>query len=476
MGTLVSISPTTGAEVGRWTSHTEDDLSTAVQQASEAADQWRFSSWDIRAALLHAVSHELSSRRVTLANLMVDEMGKPISEALSEIDKCAVAAEFFGDHAEGFLVDRPVETSASRSWVAHEPLGVILAVMPWNFPFWQVVRFAAPALAAGNAALLKHAPSVTGCALAAQELFRAAAASVGAPDALFTTLLIDESDVAEATTRIIDHPSVAAITLTGSERAGMSVAAAAAHALKKSVLELGGSDPFIVLDDADVPAAARAAVKSRFLNGGQSCLAAKRFIVAESVADEFTEIFARLTSELIVGDPHDPATQIGPVARISQAEALQNQVDTSIAAGAVAVVGGGPLVPGSAFFEPTILTDVTPEMAVFKEETFGPIAAVVRASDDEHAVRLADTTVYGLGASVWSTSVDRALAVGRRIMSGALFVNAVVASDPRVPFGGTRRSGYGRELSVEGIREFTNVRTYWVDDSTLDSNGDGTLK
>ena len=464
MGTLVSISPTTGQLVGSWPTHTAAEIEQAVQDASDAFATWRTADWPQRTQLLAAVAEELTARRERLAALMTDEMGKPVREALAEIDKCAWTARFYADHAEEFLADRLVETPAARSWVGYEPLGVVLAVMPWNFPFWQVIRFAAPALAAGNTALLKHAPSVTGCALAAQEVFRAAAAAVDAPPAVFTTLLIDEAEVAAVTAKIIEHRLVAAVTLTGSERAGMSVAAVAARSLKKSVLELGGSDPFVVLDDADVAMAARMAVRSRYLNSGQSCLAAKRFIVAEAVADEFTRRFAEAAAELRVGDPHDPATEVGPLARVEQAEALQRQVDESVAAGAAVLTGGKRAGDDSAFFTPTVLANVTPDMAVFREETFGPVAAVIRAADDDEAARLADDSRFGLGASVWSADAQRALAVGRRITSGALFVNAVVASDARLPFGGTRRSGYGRELSEEGIREFTNIRTIWIGD------------
>jgi succinate-semialdehyde dehydrogenase/glutarate-semialdehyde dehydrogenase len=462
MGTLVSISPTSGEQVGSWPTHSPAEIERAVNDAHAAFTAWRTADWSRRTALLEAVADELTARREQLAALMTDEMGKPVREALAEIDKCAWTARFYAANAPAFLADRLVETPAARSWVGYEPLGVVLAVMPWNFPFWQVIRFAAPALAAGNAALLKHAPSVTGCALAAQEVFRAAAAAVDAPAAVFTTLLVDETEVAAVTARIIEHPLVAAVTLTGSERAGTSVAAVAGRALTKTVLELGGSDPFVVLDDADVALAARMAVRSRFLNGGQSCLAAKRFIVADAVADEFSRRFADAVAGLRVGDPRDPGTEVGPLARVEQAEVLQRQVDESIAAGATVRTGGKRTAGDSAFFAPTVLADVTPDMAVFREETFGPVAAVVRAADDDEAVRLADDSRYGLGASVWSADVERALTVGRRITSGALFVNAVVASDPRVPFGGTRRSGYGRELSEEGIREFTNTRTFWI--------------
>jgi succinate-semialdehyde dehydrogenase / glutarate-semialdehyde dehydrogenase len=464
VGTLISISPTTGQQIGSWPTHTADQVGQAVRNAHTAFTTWRSADWSRRTALLEAVADELTTRRDQLAALMIDEMGKPVREALAEVDKCAWTARFCAEHAQAFLADRVVTSPAARSWVGYEPLGVVLAVMPWNFPFWQVVRFAAPALAAGNTALLKHAPSVTGCALAAQEVVRAAAEAVDAPPELFTTLLVDEAEVAEISARIIEHPLVAAVTLTGSERAGTSVAAVAARALKKTVLELGGSDPFVVLDDADVALAAPMAVRSRFLNSGQSCLAAKRFIVAEAVAEEFTRRFAEAAAALRIGDPHDPATEVGPLARVEQADALQRQVDESVAAGATLLTGGKRVAGDGVFFPPTVLADVTPDMVVFREETFGPVAAVVRAADDEEAARLADDSRYGLGASVWSADVERALAVGRRITSGALFVNAVVASDARLPFGGTRRSGYGRELSEEGIREFTNIRTIWIGD------------
>ncbi|MBI4940298.1 MAG: aldehyde dehydrogenase family protein, partial [Actinobacteria bacterium] len=383
-------------------------------------------------------------------------------EALAEVDKCSWTARFYADQAPGFLADRIVETPARRSWVSYEPVGVVLAIMPWNFPFWQVVRFAAPAIAAGNAAVLKHAPSVTACALAAEQVFAHAAARVSAPASLFTTLLVDETDVADLTAQLIRHRRVAAVTLTGSESAGMAVAAVAGAALKKTVLELGGSDPFVVLDDADVAVAVEMAVRSRFLNSGQSCLAAKRFIVADAVFNEFAQRFTDAVAGLRVGDPTDPRTQIGPLARQDQVAAIQRLVDDSVSAGATVLTGGTPLPGPGAYFAPTVIADVTAEMPVFREETFGPVAAVIRAADDDEAARLADDTVFGLGASVWSADPERALAVGRRITSGALFINAVVASDARLPFGGTGRSGYGRELSEEGIREFTNVRTTWI--------------
>jgi succinate-semialdehyde dehydrogenase / glutarate-semialdehyde dehydrogenase len=404
MGTLVSTSPSTGEPVGSWSTHSAAEVEQAVRAAHAAFTTWRTADWSRRTALLEAVADQLTTRREDLAALMTDEMGKPVREALAEVDKCASTARFYAEHAQAFLADRVVATPAARSWVGYESLGVVLAVMPWNFPFWQVVRFAAPALAAGNTALLKHAPSVTGCALAAQEVFRAAAAAVDAPAELFTTLLVDENEVAAVTGQIIEHPLVAAVTLTGSERAGTAVASVAARALKKTVLELGGSDPFVVLDDADVATAAQMAVRSRFLNGGQSCLAAKRFIVADAVADQFTRRFAEAAAELRIGDPHDPTTEVGPLVRVDQAETLQRQVDESVAAGAT-LLTGGKRAGDSAFYPPTVLADVTPDMVVFREETFGPVAAVIRAADDDEAARLADDSRYGLGASVWSADV-----------------------------------------------------------------------
>ena len=400
----------------------------------------------------------LTRRRAEFAQLITDEMGKAIGQAEAEIDKCALNCRFYADNAERFLADTAVETEAVASYVAYQPLGVVLAIMPWNFPFWQVIRFAAPALMAGNAALLKHSPNVTGCALAIEEVFREA----GYPDGLFRTLVIAEPDVPAATGALIEHPQVAAVTLTGSERAGVAVGTAAGRALKRSVLELGGSDPFVVLADADVAGAARVAARARFLNTGQSCIAAKRFVVEEPVADEFERLFVEAVRDLRVGDPADPSTDVGPMARPDLMDALERQVSASVEAGARVLQGGERIAGTGYFFAPTVLADVTADMPVFAEETFGPVAALIRARDEDDAVRLANETPFGLGASVWTSDVERGQRVGRQIRSGALFVNSMVASDPRLPFGGTKRSGYGRELAAEGIREFTNVRTFWV--------------
>ncbi|HEY0693259.1 MAG TPA: aldehyde dehydrogenase family protein, partial [Kribbella sp.] len=383
-------------------------------------------------------------------------MGKPIAEAEGEIEKSAVTAEYYAAQAREILADEQVAIDGVRAWVSYEPIGLVLAVMPWNFPLWQVLRFAIPTLAAGNGVLLKHSPNVTGSALEIQSLFVAA----GFPAHLVSTLVVEEADVPETIERLIADDRIAAVTLTGSNRAGAAVGAAAGRASKKSVLELGGSDAFVVLADADVEAAAAAAVRARFTNSGQSCVCAKRFIVEAPVADEFIDRFVLGVKSLAVGDPTDRAVAVGPLARDDLRSALQRQVDESVAAGAVVAVGGRSIDGPGYYFEPTVLTGTAPGMAAFDEETFGPLAAVAVAADVEEAITLAGATQYGLGLSVWSAS--RGVEVARRITSGAAFVNAVVASDPRLPFGGTKRSGYGRELAAAGIREFTNARTYWV--------------
>ena len=454
---LATVDPATGRPLARYPADEWDRIDVALDEAAFAARLWSATPLPDRLALLRNVGKLLTERRTQYAALVTAEMGKPISEALAEIDKCAGNCAVVADQAPHWLADHEVASGAARSWLSYEPLGVVFAVMPWNYPFWQVLRFACAALAAGNAAVLKHAPNVTGCALAIQAVF----ADAGAPYGLFRSLVVAEPDVPELTSRIIHDRRVAAVTLTGSERAGMAVASAAGAALKKSVLELGGSDPFVVLDDADLPVAAAAAVRSRFGNAGQSCIAAKRFIVAGSVADEFLRLFVEQVSMLRVGDPADPATTIGPMARADLRDTLHEQVNRTVAEGAVLVAGGRPIDAPGYYYEPTVLDHVVPAMTAFTEETFGPVAAVVRARDDAHAVELANATDFGLGASVWSRS-QRGLAVGKQIRSGALFVNAIVASDPRLPFGGVGRSGYGRELSAEGTREFTNIRTVYV--------------
>ncbi|SNY65550.1 aldehyde dehydrogenase family protein [Paractinoplanes atraurantiacus] len=445
---VVTCDPATGQPLASYPADDWHRIDEALGLASEAAAVWASTPLVQRLFLLRSAGELLTERRDRYAELITAEMGKPLAEALAEIDKCALNCQVVASQAPQWLADHDVVSGAARSWLSYEPLGVVFAVMPWNYPFWQVLRFACAALAAGNAAVLKHAPNVTGCALAIEALF----AEAGAPDGLFRSLVIAEADVPSLTARIVADDRIAAVTLTGSEQAGSAVAAAAGAALKKSVLELGGSDPFVVLDDADLPAAATAAARSRFGNAGQSCIAAKRFIVAAPVADEFVRL---LLDEVAALPP------LGPMARADLRDALHGQVTRTLGQGAVLLTGGAPVDGPGFFYPPTVLDHVEPGMAAFAEETFGPVAVVVRARDDEHAIALANDTAFGLGAAVWSRS-SRGLAVGRRIRSGALFVNAIVASDPRLPFGGVGRSGYGRELSAEGTREFTNVRTVYL--------------
>jgi succinate-semialdehyde dehydrogenase/glutarate-semialdehyde dehydrogenase len=466
-GILRSVDPATGEELASYPAFAASEIDAAVAAAHAAQQRWRATSFDERARHLTEAARLLRDRRQDYATLITQEMGKPVLEAQAEIDKCAWTCEFYAEHADAFLAPEPVETAADDSFVTYEPLGVVLAIMPWNFPFWQVIRFAAPALMAGNGGVLKHAPNVSGCALAVETVLRDA----GFPDGLFRTLLVDERAVAETTARLLEDARIAAVTITGSDRAGAQVAAAAGRALKKSVLELGGSDPFVVMADADLLAVAEQAARSRFLNSGQSCLAAKRFVVEQPVADEFEGRFVDAVDGLAVGNPLDPATRVGPLARADLLDGVDRQVRESVARGARVLTGGRRLGDRGCFYAPTVLGAVRPGMPAYDEETFGPVAAVIRVADEEEAIRVANDTAYGLGASVWTADVERGLRVARQIQSGAVFVNAVVASDPRLPFGGIKRSGYGRELSAAGIREFTNLRTYWVSRSATPTPG-----
>ncbi|MPY56171.1 aldehyde dehydrogenase family protein [Streptomyces spongiae] len=458
MSTIQTFNPATGRPLASYEAWDAERVETAVQRAHAASRAWALIPVAERAARVARLGQVLRAHADQLADLAVQEMGKPRAEALGEVSKSALTADYYAHKGPDILADVRVPVDGAEAWVAYEPAGLVLAVMPWNFPVWQVMRFALPSLVAGNGILLKHASNVTGSALALQELCTQA----GLPDHLVTALLLADEDVPDTTARLIEDDRIAAVTLTGSNRAGAAVGSAAGRAAKKSVLELGGSDAFVVLADADIEAAASAAVKARFTNSGQSCVCAKRFIVHQDVADAFTAAFVRGVQALKVGDPSHPDTQVGPLARDDLRGAVERQVEESVAAGAQLLTGGKPLPGEGYFFQPTVLAGTGPGMAAFDEETFGPLAAIAVAADDDEAVRLANATSFGLGLSVWTARPPRGIELARRITSGAAFVNAIVASDPRLPFGGTKRSGYGRELAAAGIREFTNTRTYWV--------------
>ena len=461
MTTIETRNPTDGTALASYPAMSATEVEAAVEAGTVAALAWGRMPAADRAGALSRLAAHLRHDQERYAALVTREMGKPLAEARAEVEKSALTAEYYAAQAPALLADRQVDITAPegvQAWVSHEPLGLVLAVMPWNFPVWQVMRAAIPTLAAGNGILLKHAPNVTGTALAIAESF----VTAGFPADLLTALVIAEPDVPHTVERLIADRRVAAVTLTGSNRAGELVGAAAGRASKPSVLELGGSDAFVVLSDADVPAAAAAAVRARYTNCGQSCVCAKRFIVQEPVADQFTRLFVDGVRDLVVGDPTNPHTTVGPLARGDLRDAVQRQVDKSVAAGATLATGGRSLDGPGFFYSPTVLLNTGPGMPAFDEETFGPVAAVAVARDEQHAIDLANATPYGLGLSVWSSAVDRAVTVARQVTSGAAFVNAVVASDPRVPFGGTKRSGYGRELADAGVLEFTNTRTYWV--------------
>jgi succinate-semialdehyde dehydrogenase/glutarate-semialdehyde dehydrogenase len=454
MATITSINPATAETLASFETLDPAAIDAALDRAVAAQRAWGASPVEARQAILLKLAKALRDGSETYAGLITAEMGKPLAEARAEIEKCAWTCEHYAQAGPGYLAPEIVETSASKSYVAYDPLGVVLAIMPWNFPFWQFLRFAAPAIMAGNGMLLKHASNVPQCAVAIEVVCKAA----GLPDGLMQTLMIEASQV-EA---LIADPRIAAVTLTGSSAVGAQVAAQAGGHLKKQVLELGGSDPFIVLADADIEAAAKAAVTSRFRNAGQSCIAAKRFIVVDAVADAFSAAFQREIEALTVGDPTDEATLVGPMARGNLRDDLIAQVEASVKQGARVVTGGKAIDGPGFFYAPTLLDHVTPDMPVFTQETFGPAAALIRAKDVEEAVRLANDTEYGLGAAIWSRDTAAAQVFARRIEAGSVFINAVVASDARVPFGGVKRSGYGRELSAHGLREFTNIKTVWV--------------
>ena len=451
---LKSIDPATGRELASFPEADGTAIEAAVARAWSVRRGWRDAGIAHRADLLRAVAAVLRADKARYASILTAEMGKPIVEAEGEVEKCAWTAGWIADHAARLLADEPIESTATESYVRYQPLGVVLAVMPWNFPFWQAFRAGLPALAAGNVMLLKHASNVPQSALAIEEVFREA----GVPEGVFQTLLIGPAAV-EA---IIADRRVAGVTLTGSEAAGAQVAAAAGKALKKSVLELGGSDPFIVLADADVATAATVACRARNQNNGQSCISAKRFIVVEDVADDFEKRFASAVAALKVGDPMDRANQVGPLARPDLVDALERQVRESVGMGAKVLTGGKRLDGAGNYYAPTVLAGVKADMPVFREETFGPVAALIRVKDAEEALEVANDSDFGLGSSIWTADVDGARRMAERVEAGLVFINGMVASDARLPFGGVKRSGYGRELSEIGIKEFTNAQTVWV--------------
>ncbi|PYM52993.1 MAG: succinate-semialdehyde dehydrogenase, partial [Candidatus Rokuibacteriota bacterium] len=442
---IQSINPATGEILESFKETSGQELDRILTGAHAAFLQWREVPFARRAQRMREAAQTLRTRRAEYARTMTLEMGKPIVQGEAEVDKCAWVCEYYADHAEAFLAEQPRETEASRSYVRFDPLGPVLAVMPWNFPFWQVFRFAAPALMAGNAGVLKHASNVPRCALAIEEVFREA----GFPRGLFSTVLVGSSAVAA----LIANPRIVAVTLTGGDRAGSKVAEQAGRELKKTVLELGGSDPFIVLADADLAAAARTAAEARLINSGQSCIAAKRFIVVEPVADQFLDRFLDELRSRRMGDPLVRGTQVGPQARLDLRDSLHEQVAESVKRGAQLLLGGEVPAGKGAFYPPTLLAAVDKGMPAFDEETFGPVAAVIRAKDAADAVRLANDSAFGLGASLWTQDRARAERMAAQIEAGSVFVNGVVKSDPRLPFGGIKRSGYGRELSEYGIRE-----------------------
>ncbi|MFH0899595.1 MAG: NAD-dependent succinate-semialdehyde dehydrogenase [Pseudomonadota bacterium] len=449
-----TINPTTGTVIRDYGEHDSVEVERRLELASEVFGSFAASPLARRSELVRAAGRILRAHKTEWASLMTLEMGKTVVSAEAEVEKCAWVCDYYADNAARFLAPERVETDASESTVRFEPLGTVLAVMPWNFPFWQVFRFAAPALMAGNAAVLKHASNVPGCALAIERIF----AEAGFPPGVFQTLLVS----AEAVSTVIRHPAVVAVTLTGSDPAGRKVAALAGSSLKKTVLELGGSDPFVVLADADLAKTAGAAATARCMNNGQSCIAAKRFIVEDCIADRFEALFAEALARLRVGDPMDRGVDVGPLAREDLVVELEQQVERSIAEGARLVVGGKRPERAGFFYLPTLVADVVPGMPVFDEETFGPVAALVRARHADEAIELANRSPFGLGASIWTADRAKGKAMAERVQAGCVFVNEIVKSDPRLPFGGTKLSGYGRELSSFGIKEFVNIKTVWI--------------
>ena len=453
---IATVSPATGQVLKSFNALTDTEIETKLQLATNTFATYRKTSFAERAQKMLKAAEILENDKEKFARLMTTEMGKTLRSAVDEAAKCATACHYYAENAEKFLADEIVETGAKRSYIRYQPLGVVLAVMPWNFPFWQVVRFAAPALMAGNVGLLKHASIVPQCALALEDLFRRA----GFPEGAFQALLIGSQKVE----RVLDDPRVAAATLTGSEGAGIQVGVAAARKIKKVVLELGGSDPFIVMPSANLEAAVTTAVKARIINNGQSCIAAKRFIVAESIADQFERAFVSKMEALRVGDPFDEKTELGPLASAQGVADLERDVKETVRAGARVLTGGKPLDRPGNFYAPTVLSNIPKSSPAYREELFGPVASIFRAKNVDDAIRIANDSRFGLGASAWTNDDAERERFINELESGMVFINKMVASDPRIPFGGVKWSGHGRELGEHGIREFTNIKTVWVED------------
>lgn len=452
---LSSINPANNILIKNYDEMTSPESADIISLADKAFNIWKETSFIHRSELMKNAAKVLRENSEEYSVLMTIEMGKPIVQSRMEVEKCAWVCDYYADNAEKFLADEIIKTEATKSFVSYQPLGVILAVMPWNFPFWQVFRFAAPNLMAGNAGLLKHASNVSGCALAIEDVFRKA----GFPENLFRSLLVKSKNVKE----IISNPKVQAVTLTGSVPAGKSVASLAGSLIKKTVLELGGSDPYVVLDDADLNQAAMSCVNSRLINAGQSCIAAKRFIIVESVYDEFEKLFLEFMSKKKMGDPSDDKNDLGPQASMQLRDELHNQVLRSIEQGAELILGGTIPEMEGAYYPPTILRNVKPGMVAFDEELFGPVAALIKATDENDSINLANKSIFGLGASVFTNDKKRGELIAKeKLNAGCCFVNDFVKSDPRLPFGGIKESGYGRELSPFGIKEFVNIKTVYI--------------
>ena len=452
---IISINPANNSINKKYRSHSGKQVGEKIAQTHLAWQKWRLTSFKERSALLQKMAVVLNGRKNELARLMAVEMGKPLKQGVAEIEKCAAVCNYYADSAKGFLKDQLIETDASKSYVTFQPIGVVLAIMPWNFPFWQVFRFLAPALAAGNCGVLKHASNVPGCALAIEDIVKAA----GFPRHVFQTLLIPNSEV-EA---VIAHPHIRAVTLTGSNAAGSKVAQKAGELIKKTVLELGGSDAYVILEDADLQQAAETCVNSRLINGGQSCIAAKRFIVVKQVEKEFTRLFTEKMRAKKMGDPLQDGIDIGPQARADLRDELHQQVMASVGKGAKCLLGGQVPEGTGAWYPPTVLTRVKKGMPAFDQEMFGPVAAIISARNETDAITLANNSVFGLGAAVFTKDKKRGERIAAtQLSAGSCFVNSLVKSDPRLPFGGIKQSGYGRELGMFGIHEFVNIKTVFV--------------